>query len=787
MAESTTHRARLPWLLAFLCAGCSVIALPDEDLLGDGGAAQGGSPVGGGGAAGGGAAEGGAGDGGAGGGGEPCTTAAECPDPGGPCAAPACVAGVCSVAYSPAGTVLARQTPFDCVRLQCGDAGLVVVAIDDLDVPVDGNSCTADACTLGAPSNPLLPAGTPCGSGLSCDGAGACSGCTAAAQCPGVDDECKTRTCTAGVCGVAFTPAGTPLTTQILGNCLEDRCDGVGSAIAAVEDLDVPFDGLDCTTDACSMGVASNDPAPWGDPCDDAGGAVCDSNGACVACNVAPDCGASTDCRTFACDAAGACSFSDAPSGAACDDGGGTFCDGAGACVAPVMVLSTSPSDGAAGVSPHPLSVVIGFSGPVTPSSLTLDTSLDDGPCAGAIQLSSDDFATCVPFGASTPAMSAGDTVATMDLSPRVAFGLTYRLRVTAAALDAIGQPVVPFTSPLGFTVRTDSRASVVISQVYGGGGAAGATYSHDFVELHNRTTAAVDLSGWSLQYAAAGAAGSWADVISLPPIALPPGGYFLVRGASTGAGGAPLPAPDLVGAVDLDGSSGKVALVASTSPLTSACPLGGGVVDLVGYGATNQTCVEGTGTLPDLPTAAHSAQRRSQGCFDTDGTALDLQNATPGARTSASPALVCAGPAANETNVAGELDYCALQFPQTLTVQSGASTGLVFGRVYEAGVTEAAGPSPAVVAQLGYGPTTSNPELQMGWTWLDASFNVQAGNDDEYGLAFTAPAAGTYAYAYRFSIDGGLTWTFCDTDGAGSNPGLEFETVEVGILTVTP
>ena len=44
----------------------------------------------------------------------------------------------------------------------------------------------------------------------------------------------------------------------------------------------------------------------------------------------------------------------------------------------------------------------------------------------------------------------------------------------------------------------------VTISQVYGGGGNSGATYTNDFIELFNRGTAAVDLAGWSVQYAAA-------------------------------------------------------------------------------------------------------------------------------------------------------------------------------------------------------------------------------------------------------------------------------------------
>lgn len=45
----------------------------------------------------------------------------------------------------------------------------------------------------------------------------------------------------------------------------------------------------------------------------------------------------------------------------------------------------------------------------------------------------------------------------------------------------------------------------IVISQVYGGGGNLNATYTNDFIELYNRGAAAVDVTGWSVQYTSAG------------------------------------------------------------------------------------------------------------------------------------------------------------------------------------------------------------------------------------------------------------------------------------------
>src|SRR5437763_16242636 len=46
--------------------------------------------------------------------------------------------------------------------------------------------------------------------------------------------------------------------------------------------------------------------------------------------------------------------------------------------------------------------------------------------------------------------------------------------------------------------------ADVTISEVYGGGGNTGAQYTNDFIELYNRGTTTVSLSGWSVQYASA-------------------------------------------------------------------------------------------------------------------------------------------------------------------------------------------------------------------------------------------------------------------------------------------
>ena len=55
----------------------------------------------------------------------------------------------------------------------------------------------------------------------------------------------------------------------------------------------------------------------------------------------------------------------------------------------------------------------------------------------------------------------------------------------------------------------------------------------------------------------------------------------------------------------------------------------------------------------------------------------------------------------------------------------------------------------------------------------------------------FTAPAVGSYRYAYRFSLNQGVSWTYCDGTtgdlGAGSAGGLTFEIEDVPTLVVSP
>ncbi len=108
---------------------------------------------------------------------------------------------------------------------------------------------------------------------------------------------------------------------------------------------------------------------------------------------------------------------------------------------------------------------------------------------------------------------------------------------------------------------------NVVISQVYGGGGNSGATLKNDFVELYNRGAAAVDLAGWSVQYASSTGT-SWMNKTTLSGM-IAPGGYYLIQEVAGSGGTQDLPTPDATGMINLSATSGKIALVNNTTELT--------------------------------------------------------------------------------------------------------------------------------------------------------------------------------------------------------------------------
>jgi predicted extracellular nuclease len=179
---------------------------------------------------------------------------------------------------------------------------------------------------------------------------------------------------------------------------------------------------------------------------------------------------------------------------------------------------------------------------------------------------------------------------------------------------------------------------SIVISQVYGGGGNSGATYKNDFIELYNVGAAAVDVTGWSVQYGSSGGT-TWTNKTNLSGM-IQPGKYYLVQEAAGSGGTVNLPTPDATGSIAMSATAGKVALVNSSTGLTGTCPTG--LVDFVGFGPT-ANCSETAPTAVLSNTTA--ALRKSNGAQDTDNNANDFVVGAPNPRNSSFPFVGAATP----------------------------------------------------------------------------------------------------------------------------------------------
>jgi hypothetical protein len=203
----------------------------------------------------------------------------------------------------------------------------------------------------------------------------------------------------------------------------------------------------------------------------------------------------------------------------------------------------------------------------------------------------------------------------------------------------------------LAVPAANGAGSSVVISQVFAGGGNSGAPYTNDFVELLNRGTSPVDVSSWSIQYASAASTNWSATALSG---SIQPGHYYLVALAG-GANGAALPTSDATGTTNMASTGGKVALVDGSTALScgataGSCSADPAVQDLIGYGSA--TDYEGGSAAPALSNTT-AAVRADGGCTDTDSSSADFATASPSPRNSASAAATCSsspppGPTAN-------------------------------------------------------------------------------------------------------------------------------------------
>src|SRR5207248_4973117 len=203
------------------------------------------------------------------------------------------------------------------------------------------------------------------------------------------------------------------------------------------------------------------------------------------------------------------------------------------------------------------------------------------------------------------------------------------RLRFLVAML------VVAAGALVGAHAASAVSSTLVVSQVYGGGGNSGANYTNDFIEVFNRGLSLINTTGMSVQYGAT-TGNLGANSAQITPLSgfVSPGQYLLIQEAP-GAGGTTPLSPDITDPtpIAMSATGGKVVLANTTTGLNcgaTATPCGAAalaqIVDLVGY--------DGADTFEGSPTPTLSntiaALRNGSGCTDTDNNAADFTGGAP-------------------------------------------------------------------------------------------------------------------------------------------------------------
>ena len=126
-------------------------------------------------------------------------------------------------------------------------------------------------------------------------------------------------------------------------------------------------------------------------------------------------------------------------------------------------------------------------------------------------------------------------------------------------------------------------------------------------------------------------------------------------------------------------------------------------------------------------------------------------------------------------------VDWCGINWyggptgsdtPNPISVRVNSENGAnnkVYAQIYEADVTTANHEQSMIRAQLGYteGDLTY-PIRYNELTWVDATYNEAGkgdyGNNHEYMADFPTTDEGTFKFIFRFSIDNGHSWSYCDS-----------------------
>jgi hypothetical protein len=123
-----------------------------------------------------------------------------------------------------------------------------------------------------------------------------------------------------------------------------------------------------------------------------------------------------------------------------------------------------------------------------------------------------------------------------------------------------------------------------------------------------------------------------------------------------------------------------------------------------------------------------------------------------------------------NVTLTSTSIDWANLQWPATGTVCLG-QTHNVYGQIYVAGITNGPGQAAGIIAQVGVNATNTDPSTWPANAWSIATFNTQAGNNDEFTAGIgNLLSAGTYYYTFRYSLGQGCPYFYGGYNGGAWN-----------------
>jgi hypothetical protein len=327
------------------------------------------------------------------------------------------------------------------------------------------------------------------------------------------------------------------------------------------------------------------------------------------------------------------------------------------------------------------------------------------------------------------------------------------RIRHSSRAIALLIALSLPTPHPT-FLLFGRQAAHVVISEIYGGGGNSGSTYTHDFIELYNPTDTDIVMSNWSVQYQSGGGTGAFAAIGKFSGT-IRARRFFLIQANPGSAGTAPLPAPDAVAGITLAASSGKVALSSDTESI--AGPGSPGVVDFVGYGTANLF----EGTAPAVaPGNAVSVERKADAGSDaasmgpggsdehsgngrdSDDNGNDFIRRDPEPQNDASDAESTGGTLSVTTVYGGRWNLVSLPLevadPSVAAIFPGAETPLYsYNSGYVGETTAVRGPGywvrfadPETVSFSGAGGGPDTIDLVPGWNLVGAGSGPVAAAD---------------------------------------------------------